>query len=92
MADRADILDTAKQLTCGDRNTSYGPPKENMTDIAQGITWLLRNKLVEPLTASEAAKIQVIVKLSRMRTSPDKMDHYVDLAAYAAIAGECDVE
>ncbi len=85
MTDRADILDTAKALTCGDRDQDYGSPTANHIDIARGWEVLLNARI----TPAQVALCMVWVKMCRAKTSPQKLDHYADGAAYMAIAGEC---
>ena len=85
MISRANILDTAKELTCGDRDQDYGSPVPNHIDIARGWEVLLGTKI----TPAQVALCMVWVKACRTKTSPQRRDHYDDMAAYAAIAGEC---
>ena len=95
---RADLLDQAKKLTCGDRNDAYGPPFDNLTNIAGLFTAYLIGKyggvILDPLqfvlTAEDIAHFNVLQKMARSwrETSP-RPDTYIDMAAYAAIAGEC---
>lgn len=85
MTDRADILDTAKKLTCGNRDKDYGSPLANHQDIAAMWSVILGG----PIRADQVALCMVAVKICRCKTSPQKRDNYDDMAAYAAIAGEC---
>jgi len=89
MTDRADILDTAKKLTCGDRDSSYGSPRENMDHIAALWNAYLDGRLRYPITGADVAWMNALIKAARCKTSPRKRDHYDDGAAYIAIAGEC---
>ena len=34
------------------------------------------------------AVMMVLLKISRIRVSPDKADHWVDICGYSALAGE----
>ena len=86
---RADILDRAKVLTCGDRENTYGPPTEDYRDVAAMASAMLSHKLKEPLTAHEAALFMALVKIRRCAHNPGHADSYDDGAAYIAIAGEC---
>ncbi len=79
------LLETAIELTCGDRNESYGSPVENHQHIADIFNAVSGHKI----TAREAALFQICVKLARCRTSPNKADNYVDGMAYFGIAFEC---
>ena len=96
---REQMLNTAKALTCGDRNKSYGPPHDNLSDCA----WLWEAYLNTnqrcfrqgddgwkvKLTSEDVAWMMVLTKMTRSFQSGFHFDNYVDAAAYAAIAGEC---
>ncbi len=83
--DRASVLRRAERLTCGDRNTSYGAPTANMADTAA----LWSAFLGTPVTGAQVAVCMALVKVARLRASPDHFDSHVDAAAYMAIAYEC---
>ncbi len=84
--DRAAILRRAEHLTCGDRNASYGAPTANMADTAA----LWSAFLGTPVTGAQVAVCMALVKVARLRASPDHFDSHVDAAAYMAIAYECE--
>lgn len=85
---RGKILETALNLTEGDRNKSYGPPKKNLECFAALIKAYLSGKATHDLTATDASVIMCLAKVSRIAANPKHTDNYIDLAAYAAIAGE----
>jgi len=87
---RENILSEAATLTAGDRNKAYGPPHENLTNMALLVQAYLTGKynLDIYLSSEDMAWIMVMAKVSRTGAS-HKQDNYVDAAAYAAIAGEC---
>jgi len=96
---RETMLNTATALTCGDRNKSYGPPHDNLSDCAalweaylntnlrcfrrEGDDWKVT------LTSEDVAWMMVLTKMTRSFQSGFHFDNYVDAAAYSAIAGEC---
>lgn len=95
---RKDLLKSAKELTCGDRNAAYGPPYENLSDCAMLFTAYLCAKyggvILDPkqfaLTAEDIAHFNVLQKMARSwRGDEPRPDTYIDMAAYSAIAGEC---
>lgn len=88
---RGQILEDARNLTEGDRNRTYGCPVANMGQFADLVTAYLQPKLMEGhrLTPVDAAVVMCLTKISRIGVNPNHRDSYVDLAAYAAIAGEC---
>ena len=98
---RKKALETALNLTCGDRNESYGPPFDNLSDCAALWTSYLntkyRNTTLEPrpwqprfeMDAEDVAWMMSLVKMTRSFQEGYHFDNYVDSAAYSAIAGEC---
>lgn len=84
MVTRKEILETALELTTGDRNKSYGDPYDNHQRIAN----IWKEILGCDVTASQVALCMVGVKLARLVETPDHFDSFVDGAAYMAIAGE----
>lgn len=83
-------LDEAKRLINADRNQEYGEPYENFSDIASMINVILRSILKEGerVKVEHVAMIMIIVKLSRMTTSPRKLDSWVDIAGYVGTGWE----
>jgi len=97
---RITMLETAKQLTGGDRNRSYGPPYDNLKDCANLWEAYLNNKFgaiqLQPdggyaarITAEDVAWMMTLLKMTRTFYPGYHPDNYVDGACYAAIAGEC---
>jgi hypothetical protein len=76
-----DFLTEAKAII-QDRGLQYGHPTDNMQRTAR----LLSAYLEMPLNDYQVAGIMVLVKLARSMETPS-VDTYVDMAAYAAIAG-----
>lgn len=85
MKERLRLLGEAARLIDGERDRVYGPPVVNHRRIAA----LWSAYLGYEITASEAAIMLGLVKVSRLAASPDHEDSYTDMAAYAAIAWEC---
>jgi len=81
---RGEILDEAKRLTHTDRQKNYGSPYVNHKRIA-GL-WSVY--LETEITPSQVALCLCLVKIARLIETPDHEDSFIDLAAYAAIAGE----
>lgn len=80
---RAGILDEAKKCVCGDREEDYGSPENSFGLIGQLWTVYL-DTLV---TSKDVAMMMALLKIARTKGG-DKMDNFVDLAGYAACAGE----
>jgi len=97
---REDILNNAIKHTCGDRDLEYGPPTENLGNIA--VLWdaYLESKyagqtigqLTGMITSQDVAHLNVLQKMARTFSGKVKADTYEDMAAYAGIAFECATE
>ena len=77
------ILEEANKLIGGNRNDDYGDKLTNHKNIAALWSIFLRKKI----TAHDVAMCMALVKVARLMHA-HKKDSYIDLAAYAAIAGE----
>lgn len=84
---RAEILEEARQAVLQDRNLDYGDPEDNFRDIARMANIMFAG--VTEFTSVHAAIMGLIIKMSRLKTSPNKKDHWVDIAGYAACGWEC---
>jgi hypothetical protein len=87
---RIEILKRAVEVTGGERQDSYGPVKDNLTNIAD--LWQVyltqRNNCLVEVSAEDVAWMMTMLKAARSLAGYHE-DNYVDAAAYAAIAGEC---
>lgn len=86
---RVTTLETAIKLTSGDRNKSYGPPFDNLSDCAALWDAYLECRKGGAISAEDVAWMNVLQKIARSLQIGYHADNYVDAAAYAAIAGEC---
>lgn len=97
---RVTMLEVAKMLTGGDRNRTYGPPYDNLTDCAE--LWMAyintKRACIEAvadggycvkLDAEDVAWMMTLLKMTRSFQPGYHPDNYIDSAAYSAIAGEC---
>ena len=78
-----DILKESKKLIGGNRHKDYGDKLTNHQHIADFWSIFLKKKI----TAHDVAICMALVKIARLMHQ-HKKDSYVDMAAYAAIAGE----
>ena len=78
-----DILKEAQNLIGADRQEDYGDKVTNHTNIAALWSIFLQTKI----TAHDVAVCMALVKVARLMHQ-HKKDNYIDLAAYASIAGE----
>jgi hypothetical protein len=78
-----DLLKEAKNLIGADRQKDYGDKLTNHTNIAALWSIFLQTKI----SSHDAAVCMALVKVARLMHQ-HKKDSYIDMAAYAAIAGE----
>jgi hypothetical protein len=78
-----DIL-TQSVLTLRDRDAQYGSMQETMTRACQ----LFEMITGSPLSPYHANIFMHALKLARVRSSPGKLDNYIDGINYLAFAGE----
>lgn len=81
---RSEVLAEADRLVSVERAAVYGDAAESFARIAA----LWSTDLGIPLTAHDVARLMILLKLSRGRSSREHMDSWVDIAGYAALAGE----
>lgn len=82
---REQVLDEAKIAITKDRNTDYGEPEDNFADIARMFNVYKGIKL----DGKDVAIFCSIIKICRIKQSPNKKDHWVDLAGYSACGFQC---
>ena len=80
---RGEILQEAARLTAKDRQKTYGDPTVNHCRIAD----LWTTYLSQQITPQQVAICMALVKVARLMETETE-DSFIDLAAYAAIAGE----
>jgi hypothetical protein len=81
---RVEILNAAMKATNGDRDKKHGRPEDSFAMIGQ---------LWEAYTGRMFSSVDVaimlgLLKVARIKTGTGDMDSFVDLAGYAACAGE----
>ena len=92
---RPEILEAARICVCGPREQDYGSPQENFTTISQFWNTYLRASHPElakamtddGITAKDVAVMMSLLKVARIATGSNA-DSFIDLAGYAACAGE----
>jgi hypothetical protein len=83
--ERASLLREAEQLVNGDRNATYGDPRQ---DFQRTATMWAAYLGVE-VAPHDVAAMMALLKVSRIRWSPAKRDSWADLAGYAACGWHC---
>lgn len=87
---REEILKQARKRVCG-REKEYNDPENNFATIAMFWTAYLaaRNGPHLPLDSMDVANMMVLLKVARVAASDGRSeDSFVDIAGYAACAGE----
>lgn len=92
---RSEILAEAEKCVCGKREQEYGTPEDNFTTI--GLLWAVYLRAAHPalarclsmngIEAKDVAVMMALLKVARIATG-SSFDSFVDLAGYAACAGE----
>ena len=82
---REELLYKAIEIITMDRNTDYDEPESNFEDIAS----LWSTYLGFTIQPYEVAVLNILQKVARIKTSPTKDDHWVDISGYAGCGGEC---
>lgn len=87
---RQEILEEAIKCVTKDRNATHGEPEDNFNTIAAYWNVYLHStgyRLKGDLNAKDIAAMMILMKMSRIATSPEQPDHWVDIAGYAACGG-----
>ena len=81
---RKSILAEAERCVCTDREQQYGSPENNFSLISD--LW----NAYKPcgFTPHDVGIMLALLKIGRIASGQAKTDNYVDLAGYAACAGE----
>lgn len=92
---RAEVLEAARVCVCGEREQDYGTPENNFATI--GYFWGVYLNAAHPeytkafpyngITAKDVAAMMALLRVARIATG-SSADSFVDLAGYAACAGE----
>lgn len=89
---RKSILEAAGKCVC-EGEEQYGPPEDNFQLIADLWEAYIKVKCVSrgarvDIFPDDVAMLMALLKIARTVTGTPKADNYVDLAGYAACAGE----
>lgn len=88
MVKRNDILRTAENLICGDRQETYGSAKVSHERIGKMWAAYLGERLhQQTVSATDVAAMMVLMKVARAASSTHS-DNWVDVCGYAALAAE----
>lgn len=85
---RKTILETAEACVCRDRQDQYGKPEDSFSEIAMLWTAYTGND-ISPV---DVAQMMILLKVARAKGNPKHQDNWIDIAGYAACAGEIAAE
>ena len=96
---RSEVLKEAERCVCGQRQEDYGSPERSFEIIAKlWNVWigaahpeLYRLSGNDIFTPKDVSMMMALLKVARIAKGT-KSDSYIDLAGYAACAGELDTE
>lgn len=81
---RSELLTEANRIIGGDRAETYGDARESFNRI--GLLW--GDLLGQTVSATDVARMMVLMKVSRLHLHPDHADSWLDIAGYAALGAE----
>lgn len=82
---RSSVLTEANSIVNGARANTYGGPEDSFNTIAA--LWSAYTSC--SYTATDVAVMLALLKVARLKNSPNHRDSWVDLAGYAACGAEC---
>ena len=82
---RIDILNKASEIVMGQREQDYGSPEDNFGLIARLWNDYMGDILFSP---KDVAMCMILLKVARGRGDKPTDDTFIDIAGYAACAGE----
>jgi len=90
---REQILKSAVEIVTKDRENQYGAPEDNFGPIAELWASYMRARCCAPgadidICPEDVGIMMALLKIARIATGQEKPDNYIDLAGYAACAGE----
>lgn len=81
---RKELLDKALKCVLSDRNSNYGTPEDNFSVIAKFWT-IYKGVEFHPY---DVAIMMILLKIARIKHSPEHEDSWIDMAGYTACGGE----
>lgn len=80
---REEITQIVADVILKDRQNNYGKPENNFQTIAD--LWSIY--LGREVAAQDVAVMMILLKVARMKSSPNYLDNFVDAAGYSIIGG-----
>lgn len=85
-ATRKTILEAAEKCVCQDRQDTHGRPEDSFGAIAD--LWTAYLNISREITRFDVANMMILLKVGRAKGNPAHTDNWIDMAGYAACAGE----
>ena len=82
--DKTEILKTANEIITRDRQATHGKAEDNFSRISA--MWSAYTGF--SITPEDVAIMMAQVKMARFKHNPTYADNAIDMAGYAALAGE----
>lgn len=79
------ITKEAENIIFGDREATYGEPSKNLLMIANLWSAYLGTKL----TATQVCDMMILLKVARLKNSPQHRDSMVDIVGYTLLKERC---
>lgn len=81
---REDFLASVGQIV-NNRGGNYGKPEKNFENIADLWSVVLDQKI----TPAQVGQMMILLKVARLKQTPDHLDSWLDIAGYSAVSAEC---
>lgn len=87
---RKTILEAAEKCVCHDRQDTHGRPEDSFGAIAD--LWTAYLDIGREITPVDVAQMMILLKVARAKGNQKHQDNRIDVAGYAACAGEIAAE
>jgi len=81
---RKEVLEKAEDAVLRDRQSTYGDLEDSFSHTAA----LWSTHLGVEVTPTDVPILLALLKIARLKSSPEHLDNWVDIAGYAACGGE----
>lgn len=93
MMNRYEILKSAIEIVCGERQNQYGDVEDNFKIIADLWQTYVKAKCISEdadisFCPEDVAVMMILLKVARIASGHGKDDNWIDIAGYAACGGE----
>ena len=85
---REQLLQDVSKIITGDRNREYGEPDQNIGRTYEMLRAYLGTRSGLELEPEDVCAFAIILKLGRLSHDSSKRDTWMDIAGYAACAGD----